>query len=61
MKGTRAQGVIIKRLIVEPGSIAVAQFDAETHFRARAAAGSAKKGLRAVAKSYRHLGTAAGK
>ena len=56
-----AQGVSMNKLIDELATIALAQFDAETRFRARAAAGSPKKGLRALAKLDRHFGTAAGK
>jgi len=56
-----AQGVSMNKLMDELATIALAQFDAETRFRARAAAGSAAKGLRALAKLDRHFGTAAGK
>lgn len=56
-----AQGVSMNKLIDELATIALAQFDAETRFRARAAAGSPKKGLRALAKLDRHFGTAAGR
>lgn len=56
-----AQGVSMNKLIDELATIALVQFDAETRFRARAAAGAPKKGLRALAKLDRHFGTAAGK
>jgi hypothetical protein len=56
-----AQGVSMNKLIDELATIALVQFDAETRFRARAAAGAAKKGLRALTKLDRHFGTAAGK
>lgn len=56
-----AQGVSMNKLINELATIALAQFDAETRFRARAAVGSPKKGLRALAKLDRHSGAAAGK
>lgn len=40
-----SQGVSLNKLVEEWASIALAQFDAETHFRARAARGSASRGL----------------
>ena len=53
-----AQGVSFNKLMDELATIALAQFDAETRFRARAGAGSAAKGLRTLAKLDRHFGTA---
>lgn len=41
----KTQGVSVNRLIDELATIALAEFDAETRFRARAARGSAKRGL----------------
>lgn len=56
-----AQGVSMNKLIDELATIALAQFDAETRIRVRAAAGSPKKGLQALAKLDRQFGTRAGK
>ncbi len=56
-----AQGVSMNKLIDEFATIALAQFDAETRFRARAEAGSAAKGLRLLDKLDRHFGTTAGR
>jgi hypothetical protein len=39
------QGVSLNKLVEEWASTALAQFDAEARFRARAARGSAKRGL----------------
>jgi predicted transcriptional regulator len=39
------QGVSLNKLVEEWSSIAIAQFDAETRFLARAARGNAKQGL----------------
>ena len=39
------QGVSLNKLVDEWASMALAQFDAETRFKARAARGSAKRGL----------------
>lgn len=40
-----SHGVSLNKLVDEWASMALAQFDAETRFRARAARGSAKRGL----------------
>ena len=56
-----SQGVSMNKLIDELATIALAQFDAETRFRARAGAGSTAKGLRALEKLDRHFGTAGGR
>lgn len=56
-----AQGVSMNKLVDEMATIALAQFDAQTRSRARAAAGSAAKGLKVLDKLDRHFGTAAGK
>jgi len=40
-----SQGVSLNKLVEEWASVALAQFDAETRFRARAARGSASRGL----------------
>jgi len=45
-----AQGVSMNKLIDGLATIALAQFDAETRFRARAGAGLAAKGLRVLAR-----------
>ncbi len=42
----RQRGVSINRLMDELSTIAVAQFDAESRFKALAAKGSVKKGLK---------------
>lgn len=42
----RQRGISINRLMDELSTIAVAQFDAESRFRALAAKGSVKKGLK---------------
>ena len=57
----RAQGVSMNKLMDELATIALVLFDAESRFRVRAGAGSAAKGLRALATLDRHFGTAAGK
>jgi hypothetical protein len=41
----RRQGVSLNKLVDEWASMALAQFDAETRFAARAARGNAKRGL----------------
>lgn len=51
----------MNKLIDELATIAFAQFDAETRFRARSAAGSPAKGLRALGNLDKHFGTADGK
>ena len=40
-----SQGVSLNKLVEEWASMALAQFDAEARFRARAAQGSVKRGL----------------
>lgn len=40
-----SQGVSLNKLVEDWASIAIAQFDAEARFRARAARGSARRGL----------------
>ncbi len=40
-----SQGVSLNKLVEEWASMALAQFDAETRFQARAARGSTKRGL----------------
>lgn len=54
-----SQGVSMNKLMDELATIALAQFDAETRFRARAASGSAAKGLRVLNKLDKHFKTAA--
>jgi len=54
-----AQGVSMNKLMDELATIALAQFDAETRFRARAGAGSEAKGIRSLDKLDRHFGTTA--
>lgn len=56
-----ARGVSMNKLIDELATIALAQFDAETSFRLRAAAGSPAKGRRALDKLDRHFKKAAGR
>ena len=41
----QSQGVSLNKLVEEWASVALAQFDAETKFRVRAARGSAQRGL----------------
>ncbi len=53
------QGVSMNRLMDELATVALAQHDAETRFRARAASGSPAKGLKVLDKLDRHFaGTA---
>jgi len=49
-----SQGVSMNRLLDELATLALAQHDAETRFRARAASGSVSKGLEALDKLDRH-------
>lgn len=52
----RHRGVSVNKLMEELSTIAVAQHDAETRFRALAARGSARDGLRVVDKLDDTLG-----
>jgi predicted transcriptional regulator len=45
-----SQGVSLNKLVEEWASMALAQFDAETRFAARAARGDARRGLAALDK-----------
>jgi len=45
-----AKGSSVNRLIDEFATVALAEFDSETRFRAMAARGSAKKGLKLLEK-----------
>lgn len=56
-----AHGVSMNKLIDELATIALAQFDAETRFRARAGEGSTAKGSRLLDKLDRHFGTTSGR
>ena len=54
-----ARGVSVNKLIEEFSTAALAEFDAETRFRIRAARGSAREGLRLLDKLDRaYSGTA---
>ena len=55
------RGVSMNKLMDELATVALAQHDAETRFRARAAKGSAAKGLKALAKLDRHFSVTAGR
>jgi hypothetical protein len=46
----QSQGVSLNKLVEEWAAMALAQFDAEARFHARAARGSAKRGLSLLAK-----------
>ena len=46
----QSQGVSLNKLVEEWASMALAQFDAEARFKARAARGSAKRGLKLLDK-----------
>ena len=52
----RYRGVSVNKLMEELSTIAVAQYDAETRFRALAARGSVKEGLRVLDKLDKALG-----
>ena len=52
----RRRGVSVNKLMEELSTIAIAQHDAETRFRALAALGSAEKGLRVLDKLDAALG-----
>jgi predicted transcriptional regulator len=41
----KQRNISVNKLMEELSTIAITQFDAETHFRARAARGSAKRGI----------------
>jgi len=49
----RARSVSMNKLIEEFSIVALTEFDAEARFRARAARGNAKRGLRLLAKPDR--------
>jgi hypothetical protein len=46
----RSRGVSVNKMIEELATVALAQFDAETRFRARAARGSVSRGLELLEK-----------
>lgn len=46
----RSRNLSMNKLIEELSTVALAEFDAETRFRARAAAGSREEGLRLLEK-----------
>ncbi len=52
----RQRGVSVNKLVEELSTIAIAQHDAETRFRALAASGSKKEGLRILGKLDKMLG-----
>ena len=54
-----ARGVSVNKLIEELSTAALAEFDAETRFRIRAARGSAREGLRLLDKLDRAYAGAA--
>jgi len=56
-----SQGISMNKLMDELATIALAQYDAETRFRARAEAGSAAKGLRLLTKLNRSFKARAGR
>ena len=56
----RHRGVSVNKLMEELSTIAVAQHDAETRFRALAARGSAEEGLRVLDKLDAALGSGVG-
>jgi hypothetical protein len=51
-----SQGISLNKLVEEWASVALAQFDAETRFHARAASGSARRGLDLLDKLDHALG-----
>jgi hypothetical protein len=53
----QAQGVILNKLVEEWASVALAQFDAEARFHARAARGNVKRGLSLLARLDRSFAT----
>ncbi len=50
------QGLSLNKMIEEWSNVAIAQFDAEARFAARAARGDAKRGLQLLDKLDRQLG-----
>lgn len=56
----QARGVSINKLIEEMSTAALAEFDAETRFRIRAARGDAGSGLRVLDRLDKAFGAAAG-
>lgn len=56
----QARGVSVNKLIEEMSTAALAEFDAETRFRIRAASGNAAAGLRVLDRLDKAFGTTAG-
>lgn len=54
------KGVSLNRLMDELATVALAQYDAETRFRARSGKGSAQKGLKLLEKLDRSFAVKAG-
>lgn len=50
----KRRGISVNRLLDEVATIALAQYDAEAHFRAAAARGSRKRGLAILDALERH-------